>query len=849
MTLTNLKMKSSNAVPYKLSLLAACTLMTCQAIGQQAAAPSGSVETVVITGQASSLRKSLIAQDASNKIISVVSADDIGTLPDVNAAEALARMPGISIQRDQGEGRYVVVRGLGPDLNTVTINGALVPAPENSRRGVSLDVLPAGMIRSLEVTKTLTPDMDANSLGGTIEVKTLSAFDIPGKLLTFNGGLGYDQLSKQSNPFGSALWADRFMDGKLGVAMGFSSETRKFASDDVETGGGWSAGKLTSVELRDYLPVRERNALSLNLDYRANKDQTFYSKTFWSAFSDAERRDRLGISNITGGSAAEDTAFNARAERNLRQRKYTRDIVSQVIGGSHAWDDWKLEGRLGFSSANEDQPDALNSVAFRQNVTGLTFKDTMLPVITAPAGSTLYDPTKFTLNAITFQSRLSEDKENHGKFDLSRKLNFGEVDSTLKFGFKSSRREKTNDTDQWTFNSSNTTSPNYWGAGPTTLNAFNGSNMVDFPQKIGLSIDPALVRARVVGLNKAGALIVSTSAVSDWRMNENIDAYYAQTSTDVGNWNILAGVRQENTNFEARGNQFLTNVLTSKTTSRSFGNTLPNLQIRNSLDKETSLRAALTNSVVRANFSQLAPGVSYSSPTEASIGNPDLKPLTSANIDAGVERMLGKDGVVSFYYFTKDIKDFTYTTNLAGTGQWAGFTSAVLAVNGEKAKVKGYELAYTQALRQLPGALSGLIVGANTTITDSTTVLSRFDKPSNKFLSREVALPGQSDRVVNLVLGYEAGPWSARVASNSKSRYLLQTGSDVVDANLDAWVDGQKQIDLSVKYQINKSTLLSFEGLNLNKEKYYVYLGNQKYNFQNEQYGRTFRVSLTMTQF
>jgi hypothetical protein len=248
------------------------------------------------------------------------------------------------------------------------------------------------MIRSLEVTKTLTPDMDANSLGGTIEVKTLSAFDIPKKLLSVNGGAGYDQLSKQSNPFGSALWADRFMDGKLGVAMGFSSETRKFASDDVETGGGWSAGKLTSVELRDYLPVRERNALSLNLDYRANKDQTLYSKTFWSAFSDSERRDRLGISNITGGSAAEDTPFNARAERNLRQRKYTRDIVSQVIGGTHAWDNWKLEGRLGLSSANEDQPEALNSVAFRQNVTGLTFKDTMLPVITAPAGSSLYDP-------------------------------------------------------------------------------------------------------------------------------------------------------------------------------------------------------------------------------------------------------------------------------------------------------------------------------------------------------------------------------------------------------------------------------------------------------------------------
>ena len=835
--------------PFKLSLVACSTFLMCQAVAQQAVPPSGNLDTIVITGQASSLSKSIRAQEASNQIISVVSSDDIGSLPDINAAEALARMPGISLQRDQGEGRYVVVRGLGPDLNTVTINGALVPAPENGRRGVTLDILPAGMIRSLEVTKTLTPDMDANSLGGTIDVKTLSAFDLPGKLLSATGGMGYDQLSKQSNPFASALWADRFMDGKLGVAVGISTEKRKFASDDVETGGGWTGGKLSSVELRDYQPVRERNALSLNLDYRVNKDQSFYSKTFWSTFSDDELRDRLGISNITGGSAAEDTPFNARAERNLRQRKYTREILSQVIGGSQTWDDWKLEGRLGFSTANEDQPNALNSVAFRQNVTGLTYKDTMLPVITAPANSSLYDPSKYALNAITFQSRLSEDKESHGKFDLSRKLNFGDVQSTLKFGFKSSIRKKTNDTDQWTFNSSNATSPNYWGAGPTTLNAFNGTNMVDFPQMIGLSIDPALVRARAAGLNKAGAMIVSTSAVSDWRMNENINAYYAQASTDVGNWNILAGVRHENTKFEANGNQFLNNALTPKITSRSFGNTLPNLQIRNSLDQETSIRAALTNSVVRANFSQLAPGVSYSSPTEATIGNPDLKPLTSANFDLGVERLIGKDGVMSFYYFTKDIKDFTYTTNMAGTGQWTGFTSATVAVNGDKAKLKGYELSYTQALRQLPGVFSGLIVGANATITDSTTVLSRFDKPTNKLLSREVALPGQSNRVVNLVLGYEAGPLSARVASNAKSRYLLQTGSDVVDASQDAWVDGQRQVDLSVKYQINKMTQLTFEGLNINKEKYYVYLGNERFNFQNEQYGRTFRLSLTMAHF
>ena len=114
--------------------------------------------TVVVSGQRASLRNAIAAQEKADNIISVISSDDIGGLPDKNAAEALARLPGVSVQRDQGEGRYITVRGLGPDLNAVTINGALVPSPEAGRRAVALDILPAGLIRTLEVSKTLLPE-------------------------------------------------------------------------------------------------------------------------------------------------------------------------------------------------------------------------------------------------------------------------------------------------------------------------------------------------------------------------------------------------------------------------------------------------------------------------------------------------------------------------------------------------------------------------------------------------------------------------------------------------------------------------------------------------------------------
>ena len=259
-------MKCSTGIQaVSLSCLAAATLAAFPAAAQTA----DSTTSVVVTGQKAAARKAQEAQAAANNVLSVISADDIGALPDKNAAEALARMPGVSVQRDQGEGRYVVIRGLGPDLNLVTINGTLVPAPEASRRGVALDTLPAGMVRALEVSKTLTPDRDANSIGGTIEVKTLSAFDVPGALSSFGLGVSHDEVTGRVSPNGNLLIARRFDAGRIGVAFGLSSERREFGSDNVETGGAWTGNRLTGFELRDYLPNRERHALSVSLDWRS----------------------------------------------------------------------------------------------------------------------------------------------------------------------------------------------------------------------------------------------------------------------------------------------------------------------------------------------------------------------------------------------------------------------------------------------------------------------------------------------------------------------------------------------------------------------------------------------------
>ena len=550
----------------QLTALAAGVLTLANAIAAEGADASLAGASVVITGQRAVLAKSIAAQDKADNIINVLSSDDIGNLPDKNAAEALARLPGISVQRDQGEGRYITVRGLGPDLNAVTINGALVPSPEASRRAVALDVLPAGLIRSLEVTKTLRPEQDASSLGGTVEVKSLSAFDLPGSLLTVNAAASHDQNTGENSPSAGMLWASRFGDGKFGVAVGLSGEKRKFGSDNVETGGAWDGERLSGFELRDYLPVRERRSAALNLDYRPAAGNSWFLRSFLSRFSDDEVRDRLTVSNVSGGALAEGVPATARLERRIRQRKYTQEIQSTVFGTQQKIGAWQLDVQAGRSSADEDTPEALTDGRFRGNANfkNIAFTGGQRPALQAPASA--YDPANYSLNAVTLQQRYSKDTEQHLKFDLGHEFPLGEMRSEMKFGAKASRREKNNDTNQWSYASKAIT-------GSLSMASFVQGHQLDYPfGQIGVALDPAAIRARVAGLDRNAARLASESAINDFTLNEDIDAAYFQDTLSQGDWRLLAGVRAERTKFDATGVRTSGSTITPLVRSRSYTN-------------------------------------------------------------------------------------------------------------------------------------------------------------------------------------------------------------------------------------------------------------------------------------
>ncbi|WP_434576903.1 TonB-dependent receptor [Pseudomonas sp. Z5-35] len=812
------------------------------------AAEQAATEHVEVVGQAASIDQALKEQRSSDSIKSVVHADGVAQLPDENVAEAVQRLPGVSVERDQGEGRFVSVRGLGPDLNSVTINGTLVPAPESERRAVALDVLPSELVQSLSVIKTLTPDMDANSLGGTVDVKSLSAFDHKSLFYTGSSEASYDKNTGQTSPKFSGAISDRFSLGdgidNFGVAAALSWQKRDFGSDNVETGGAWDfeqGPRLEELEMRDYDIRRERAGGGLNFDYKPDDFSSYYLRTLYSRYKDSETRNAASIAFDDPQAAGELGA--AEGERKLKQREETQEIQSYVLGGERLFGLWTLSGQGGYSKSSEDSPGHIAGATFK-GIDGFDGgfydSDKPRPII----GPGFYDPANFSLDKVDWEQQKTTDTEKNLRLDLARDYDLNGYASQVKFGGKASRRDKDNDLDAWVYEDFGDLG---FTDGQLNLGQFQKGNVDYRLGRFGPGISADAIKQLLGGLDRDQFYDAQESRVNDFTMSEDINAAYLMNTVDIDDWRFIAGMRYEGTEFEAKGTGATDGVFTDTQTRRKYHHWLPGLHARYQLDKNTQVRAAWTKSVVRPTFGQLAPGFVIDD-DEATFGNPDLKPLESSNLDLGIEHFMGHAGTVSAFVFYKDIKNFVYNTDLAGTGAWTDFAEAHSFANGDSAKLYGLELAYSQKFDWLPAPWNGLLLGANTTFSRSDAEIEGFDQASGTQRKRSIDLPNQSDTVGNLMLGWENDKLSLRLSANYKSAYLYELAS-ISDRDHDLHVDAQTFVDFSARYSLTKNLQVSLEAQNLTDESYFVYTGHRSYNGQYEEYGPTYKLGLTFTHF
>ena len=284
---------------------------------------------IVITAQAEGQVAAINQQLASNQIVSVVSAARIQELPDANAAESVGRLPGISIQRDAGEGQKVVIRGLSPKYNNVTVNGVKLPATDFNDRSTDLNMVSPDMLAGIEVFKALTPDQDADAIGGAVNFRLRGA---PAGLRA-NALLqgGYSGLTKDIGPYKTNLTlSNRFFGDRLGVFVQGNLEHADRSSERMNAGfinqarssQDTSRVLLTeNLDLRDRTETRDRYGASLLMDYTLPGGSLQFTNFF----------NRLGRDYVSRDNTFS-TAVVA-ASYDLREARLQTDVWSTALSG------------------------------------------------------------------------------------------------------------------------------------------------------------------------------------------------------------------------------------------------------------------------------------------------------------------------------------------------------------------------------------------------------------------------------------------------------------------------------------------------------------------------------------
>ncbi|MDT7525477.1 TonB-dependent receptor [Pseudidiomarina sp. GXY010] len=834
-------------LPVAAPVLAQQTPVTTTSTEQTASEATDDIEEVLTIGSREALQKAVQQQRDAGGIINVVKKDDMGKLQDDSVSDALQRIPGLSVERDQGEGRFIRIRGLAPDLNSVSYNGTQLAAPEAGRRAVALDVIPSDLLESIEVNKTLTPDMAAGSLGGNIELKSMTAFDRDGAFYSVTTDLGYNQQASETNPKASGVWSNTFglgqQDKVFGVALAASYHDRSFTTDNVETGGNWDLDEagLEEFEQRAYAVNRERTGLALNLDFRPTADGDYYLRSLYSEFADTEIRQGRIVEFADPMQAG--VAGAGEIARELKDRKETQEITAVVVGTEQRFGDWTLQLEGGTSKASEVQPFAIGGAKFTQEFAdGLSYQGTERLALQGPAA--INATAGYELDEVEVSDADTEETENNVKLDVAYNWLQPSYQVTFKGGVKLSQREKTAREDIFIFEDFADL-----GVSGLSLADYAGADVDYGLDSFGPGISAAALWQMLEPLAMQDFRDDVESAISSYAIDEDISAGYLMADIQGDAWQVIVGSRYEYDERVARGNSYNdeSGEFNALTASYSNARWLPSLVTRYDLSDATVARFAYSSGMVRPSFEQIRPSYYLENDDgdlKAEFGNPDLEPLTSANLDLGIEHYDENLGVMSAILFYKDIKNFVYEADVAGRPGYESFDEAITYINGDDAWVYGLELNLVHQFSGYQNWLDNFLINTNLTFTDSEATVDWLDDGS--LMTRDIPLPSQSDTTANIALGYETMDLSLRLAANYKSKYLLELG-DIEDSRYDIYEDDNVTVDFSAKYLVNEHVSLSFAANNITNESYYVYTGQRRYNAQYETYGRSFTLGLQIT--
>ncbi len=831
---------------------------------------------ITILGQRTTPDIAREAQQQAPNLINLTTAEEMQKLPDVNTGEAIRRVPGISLETDTGEGRYINIRGLDADLNSTTFGGLRLPPTNNSSpsgagRAVAFDSIPIGFVGAIKVTKSNLPEQDAEALGGTIDITPKTAPQNNKPFAEIKLGTG-EELLRHTGIIDLAGTAGTRFGGNgdyqpFSVLVTASTYDDRRGINDAEAGfidaSTTNPGKqFAGFEQRFYNYHRERHGYGADLGFAPDQDNQYFLRYYDAGYSETVNRNRLiwnftgnpvqdpnnpnGFLDTVGAPATATSSANPGFTKALRDEKEYLDSKVAEIGGKNLFSGDTLDYHVGYTKGTYYKPYDYNSTFNNPAIANVAYDNTTRPnwpavaVLpgTASNGTVTvnpYDPTGYTLAGLQTQTTHSDDHEWGIGANLAIPAHFTDrADEEFKVGVNARIRDKTGDQTSLAVASV----PNL----PLASAVYGGNfNYYDNHYPMGPQINGTTLRGLYATAAAAGNLSTDpvANALANVHDKEDVYALYGQYQFGFGALGVITGVRVENTKaqyggFEADKSGSLASAncpvldpINSPTTHvcavtgyRNYTNVFPSIQARYEIQPDLIARAAISSTIARPGFQQVTASTVVDYAGNITTGNPNLKPTTATGIDLALEMYLPHAGIASVGFFAKDIKDYIVTNvhQAPGGQQKSGGALGIVDIisygNAPAAHLFGFETNYVQHFSDvLPGPLGGLGVSANWTW-----VQSKYDIPVADPVtgltagSRSSMLPSTSRNTANAELLYEMHGLNLTVGAYYTSKNIFGLGNT---AALDVWTQERFSVDFGSQYQISQPFSVYFNAKNL----------------------------------
>jgi TonB-dependent receptor len=822
-------------------------------------------------------------QRTADNVVQVLTNEVITSLPNANIADAVGRLPSVTLERDEGEGKYVQVRGTEPRLTNATVDGVNVPSPESGVRQIKFDAIPSDIIESVEINKTLQANMDADGIGGSVNLVTKTATERPTINLFGLGGIT-PILTSRNNYTATATVGKRFGSSKkFGLLGGFSYDWEGRGIDDVEPvpdinnfGTSQQQRWYNEMDIREYQYYRERWGAAGSADYQLGNGSNIYVRPFYSQFHNFGDRWVYSIFDNTPGTtllAANGCAPNCPPSFNnsIRRPRYT--IESLVLGGKHElatmWFSWDVSGAFasendnGYGGGSFGVPNGstyTSPCTYDPNATGNSLRPRWSQACYAEA----YQPSNLYLNDLNISRGKTAQTNIQAAGAMGKRYRIGSHLATLEIGgkFRNAHKYDHSYADDYAIPLASNGVDFASGAALIPMSMFpskvHNPNYYDGTYPQGPFADYYKTQAYVfANPSQFDFTTGAAGAPNFYQYVEQISAGYVMNTMDFSKFRFVAGLRVEGTNLDALTWDNQANTLSIKA-GGDYIRVLPSASLRYALTSNDDFRLVFSRGMSRPDPQDIAQSFSITAPAgggkgSISFGNPALAAETAYNYDLLYEHYMNSFGAIQAGFFFKslyspivntshDVTNFTPPAPY-NTPAYQGDYIISQPLNAGGAHLFGFEIAYLQHFTSLPGLLSGLGLSANYSYTDSGTegLPGRSDHPH---------LLRQAPNTWNISPTFDKGRFSYRLglsynqANIFSYQYQDGTPGGVTGPLGDTYLYTHLQIDMQGSARLEKGFTFVAYILNTNNQVFGFYNGSSQYLIQREFYKPTYALGM-----